>query len=99
MGSVPRPLGPPRSLPEGDARADHHLALAARHCRGSAEVLFQSHNWPRWGVADIKDYLINTAAVYQFINDQTLLYLNQGYTSNEISEMLQLPPDLDALTV
>lgn len=60
-----------------------------------AEVVFQSHNWPHWGNAVINDYLVNTAAVYKFINDQTLTYINQGYTSNEISNMIQLPEPLE----
>lgn len=59
-----------------------------------AEVTFQSHNWPHWGNEIIHDYLINTAAVYQFINDQTLTYINQGYTSDEISNMIKLPEKL-----
>lgn len=56
-----------------------------------AEVTFQSHNWPHWGNEIVKDYLVNTAAAYQFINDQTLTYINQGYTSDEISNMIELP--------
>lgn len=42
----------------------------------------------------VNEYLINTAAVYQFINDQTLTYINQGYTSDEISNMITLPEKL-----
>lgn len=60
-----------------------------------AEVVFQSHNWPHWGNAVLNDYLVNTAAVYKFINDQTLTYINQGYTSNEISNMIELPEPLE----
>ena len=60
-----------------------------------AEVVFQSHNWPHWGNAVINDYLVNTAAVYKFINDQTLTYINQGYTSDEISNMIELPEPLE----
>mgnify|MGYP002732347624 CR=1 FL=1 len=59
-----------------------------------AEVTFQSHNWPHWGNAVINDYLANTAAVYKYINDQTLTYINQGYTSDEISNMIELPKAL-----
>ena len=58
------------------------------------EVVFQAHNWPHWGNDVIRDYLTNTAAVYKFIHDQTLLYLNQGYTSTEIASMIELPPEL-----
>ena len=38
--------------------------------------------------------MVNTAAVYKFINDQTLTYINQGYTSDEISSMIKLPDKL-----
>ncbi|MBQ4316709.1 MAG: MBL fold metallo-hydrolase [Clostridia bacterium] len=59
-----------------------------------AEVTFQSHNWPHWGNEVVNEYLVNTAAVYKFINDQTLTYINQGYTSDEISNMITLPEAL-----
>lgn len=58
------------------------------------EVVFQSHNWPHWGNETVLDYLTDTAAVYKFINDQTLTYINQGYTSDEISNMIELPDEL-----
>ena len=38
--------------------------------------------------------MTNTAAVYKFINDQTLLYINEGYTETEIANMIQLPKEL-----
>lgn len=59
-----------------------------------AELTFQSHNWPHWGNDVVNDYLADTAAVYKFINDQTLTYINQGYTSDEISNMIELPDEL-----
>ncbi len=58
------------------------------------EITFQSHNWPHWGNDVVNDYLTDTAAVYKFINDQTLTYINQGYTSDEISNMIELPKEL-----
>ena len=61
------------------------------------DVTFQSHNWPHWGTDVIKSYMENTAAVYKYINDQTLTYINQGYTSNEISNMIKLPEVLDKI--
>jgi len=60
-----------------------------------AELTFQSHNWPHWGNEIVNEYLVNTAAVYKFINDQTLTYINQGYTSDEISNMIKLPEALE----
>ena len=60
-----------------------------------AEVVFQSHNWPHWGRDVVSEYLTNTAAVYKFMHDQTLLYINEGYTADEIAEMIQLPEALE----
>ena len=62
---------------------------------GEAEVVFQSHNWPHWGNDVIDEYMTNTAAVYKFIHDQTLLYINQGYTETEIAEKIALPEALE----
>ena len=59
------------------------------------DVVFQSHNWPHWGTEAIKEYMENTAAVYKYINDQTLHYANLGYTSAEISNTLVLPERLN----
>lgn len=58
------------------------------------DVAFQSHNWPHWGNELINTYMLNTAAMYKYINDQTLTYINQGYTSDEISNMIELPKEL-----
>ena len=61
----------------------------------NTDVVFQSHNWPHWGNAEIREYMENTAAIYQFIHDQTLHYINLGYTSAEISRKLKLPEKLN----
>ena len=58
------------------------------------QVTFQSHNWPHWGNETVIEYMTNNAAMYKFINDQTLTYINQGYTSDEISNMIELPEEL-----
>lgn len=60
-----------------------------------AEVTFQSHNWPHWGNETVNKYLMDNASIYQFINDQTLTYINQGYTADEISNMIRLPEELE----
>lgn len=59
------------------------------------EVSFQSHNWPHWGNACVREYLVNTAAVYEFIHDQTLSYMNAGLTPNEIAHEIHLTPRLE----
>lgn len=61
------------------------------------DVLFQSHNWPHWGSDVIRNYLENTAAVYKFIHDQTLFFMNQGLTSTEIADTLRLPEKLNRI--
>jgi len=71
-----------------------YICEAITRYGADVEVTFQSHNWPHWGNEVVNDYLVNTAAVYKFINDQTLTYINQGYTSDEISNMISLPDAL-----
>lgn len=78
---------------DGAAWADY-ITEAISLYGAQAEVVFQSHNWPHWGNTELNEYLVNTAAVYQFIHDQTLTYVNQGYTSDEISNMIELPREL-----
>lgn len=70
-----------------------------------SHVIFQSHNWPHWSKdiiddcksipdeckVDIEQFLIDTASIYKYINDQTLLYMNMGYKMNEASDMLTIP--------
>lgn len=72
-----------------------YITEAVTRYGAEAEVTFQSHNWPHWGNDVVNNYMINTAAVYKFINDQTLTYINQGYTSDEISNMIELPAELE----
>ncbi len=79
-----------------DGNAWAYYIMEALNLYGhEAEVVFQSHNWPHWGNDVIEEYMTNTAAVYKFINDQTLFYINQGYTANEIAHMIELPEDLE----
>ena len=78
---------------DGAAWASYITEAVTRY-GAEVEVAFQSHNWPHWGNQVVNEYLVNTAAVYKFINDQTLTYINQGYTSDEISNMIELPEAL-----
>jgi len=79
---------------DGSAWAKYITEAISRY-GSEAEVAFQSHNWPHWGNDAVVEYLENNAAIYQFINDQTLTYINQGYTSDEISNMIRLPEPLE----
>ncbi len=81
---------------DGAAWAGYITEAISRYGK-DAEVVFQSHNWPHWGNDVVNDYMVNTAAVYKYINDQTLTYINQGYTSDEISSMIELPEALNKI--
>lgn len=59
-------------------------------------MIFQSHNWPHWK-EEVQEYLLDTASVYKFIHDQTLHYINLGYTAEEISDMIELPKNLETV--
>ncbi len=73
----------------------NYILEAERKFGDMTDVVFQSHNWPHWGTAVIKEYLQNTAAVYKFTHDQTLHYVNLGLTPTEIADTLRLPAKLD----
>lgn len=78
---------------DGNAWANY-ITEAIALWGSEAEVVFQSHNWPHWGNKCLNEYMLNTAAIYKFINDQSLMYLNQGYTATEIATMIKLPDNL-----
>ena len=57
------------------------------------QVMFASHNWPRWGVADVAEYLTLQRDLYRWMHDQTMRRANRGLVATEIAEELQLPPE------
>ena len=59
------------------------------------EVKFQSHHWPVWGQKDIVDYFKKQRDIYKFTHDQSVRLMNQGYTGEEISELITLPKSLE----
>ena len=72
-----------------------YILEAEQRFGDETDVVFQSHNWPHWDTENIKTYMENTAAAYQYIHDQTLHYINLGYTAAEISRTLEFPEKLD----
>jgi alkyl sulfatase BDS1-like metallo-beta-lactamase superfamily hydrolase len=58
-----------------------------------AEVLFASHNWPRWGNADLCEFLVLQRDLYKWMHDQTMRLANKGFTPLEIAEALTLPEE------
>ncbi len=57
------------------------------------DVLFTSHNWPRWGRQDIREFLTLQRDLYRWIHDQTMRQANHGMTSLEIADLLVLPDE------
>lgn len=79
-----------------DGNAWAQYIMEAKELFGKdAEVVLQSHNWPHWGNDVINEYMTNIAAVYKYIFTQTLMYINEGYTSTEIANVIELPDDLN----
>ena len=72
----------------------HYLRNAVTGLHPDTEVLFGGHHWPRWGRAEIVDYLQKQADTYKYIHDQTLRLANHGYTMTEIADMVELPESL-----
>lgn len=58
-----------------------------------AELLFTSHNWPRWGNDDVRGFLTKQRDLYKWMHDQSMRYANQGYVPTEIAETLALPDE------
>ncbi len=58
------------------------------------EVMFASHSWPRWGNERIQEVLRTQRDAYANLNNQTLHYVNQGVTINEIHNVYEVPQSL-----
>ncbi|MEU6375636.1 alkyl sulfatase dimerization domain-containing protein [Streptomyces sp. NPDC046909] len=61
----------------------------------SSDVAFASHHWPVWGRAHLVAFLAEQRDLYAYLHDQTLRMLNQGLTSLEIAERMEVPPALE----
>lgn len=71
-----------------------YLTEAIEMFSGRADVVFASHHWPTWGQEEIASFLSLQRDLYAYLHDQTLRFINQGYTGTEIAELLELPPAL-----
>jgi len=85
----------PRGAVVRDAKgwADH-LTESIR-LFGDSDVMITSHAWPRFGRAEIGDYLAKHRDAYAFLHDQTVRLMNEGLTGPEIAARLKLPPALE----
>jgi linear primary-alkylsulfatase len=59
-----------------------------------AEVMFASHNWPRWGNERIQEVVRGQRDAYAHLNNGVLHLANQGVTVNEIHNVYEPPVSL-----
>lgn len=75
-----------------------YILEAAELFADKSDVVFQSHNWPHFNTLEhphaVRDYLINSASIYKYVHDQTLLLANEGFTAKQIAKRLRIPKGL-----
>ena len=60
------------------------------------ELMFASHNWPRWGNEDAMTFLTRQRDLYKWMHDQSMRLANHGYVPTEIADSLELPEEFQA---
>ncbi len=81
-----------RGTPYRDVKAWAHSLDKMRYLK--AEVLIPSHTRPIKGAAQIEEVLRDYADGVRFVHDQTIRFMNEGLTPDEIVEKVKLPPHL-----
>ena len=59
-----------------------------------AEVMFASHNWPRWGNERIIEVLKDQRDIYANLNNGVLNLANKGVTINQVHNVYKVPSSL-----
>jgi len=59
------------------------------------QSLILSHVKPVLGTENVRDILVSTRDATQYVYDQTIRGINNGYQIDEISTMIKLPPTLE----
>lgn len=86
---------PPRGALVRDSKAwADYLTESIRLYAGKTDVMFVSHGWPRWGQADVAEFMAHHRDAYKYLHDQTVRLMNKGYTAAEIAEVIALPENL-----
>jgi alkyl sulfatase BDS1-like metallo-beta-lactamase superfamily hydrolase len=71
-----------------------YINEALRLFGDSSDLVFASHNWPRFGAEEVREYLRTQRDAYRYLHDQTMRLANRGLVMTEIAEELDLPPSL-----
>lgn len=86
----------PRGALVRDAKAwADYLSESTRLYGDKTDVMMTSHAWPRFGRAEIADFMGKHRDAYKFLHDQTVRLMNDGLTGPEIANRLKLPEVLD----
>lgn len=86
---------PPRGALVRDSKAwADYLTESIRLYADKTDVMFVSHGWPRWGQAEVAEFMAYHRDAYKFLHDQTVRLMNKGYTASEIAEVIALPDSL-----
>jgi alkyl sulfatase BDS1-like metallo-beta-lactamase superfamily hydrolase len=72
-----------------------YLSESIRLYGDRTDVLMTSHAWPRFGRAEIGDYLEKHRDAYKYLHDQTVRLMNDGLQGAEIANRIKLPEALD----
>ena len=81
-----------RGAPPRDPEAWYHSLDKVRRLR--AKYMVPCHLLPVFGEKKIYDIITAFRDAIQFVNDQTIRYLNDGHEVDEIVEKVKLPPAL-----
>lgn len=72
-----------------------YLGEAGRLYGERSDILFTSHGWPRFGRAEIADFIEKHGAAYKYLHDQSVRLMNEGLLPAEIANRIRLPEALD----
>ena len=82
----------PRGAKVRDGRLwSSYIDMAIQRYADRTDVSFGSHHWPVWGEVDVRNLWVGQRDLYRVIHDQTVRLANQGYTINEIPDLITLP--------
>ncbi|QMW23459.1 alkyl/aryl-sulfatase [Sandaracinobacteroides saxicola] len=85
----------PRGAPVRDALAwARYLTQALRLYAPRVDRVAMSHCAPRFGTAEVRDFLGKQRDLYKYVHDQSVRMMNLGATPAEIAEALTLPDSL-----
>ena len=85
----------PRGVEVRDAKfwADE-LTRSIRMFGTKSDAVIVSHGWPRFGQAEVVEYLSKHRDAYKFLHDQTVRMMNDGLLPDEIANRFKLPDAL-----